>query len=266
MNIAKFKGILDNKIKLKIISCLLQRINRLLKDVIYKVVKLKMVQCTIEHHAVLFALFAKYTIEGFGEKGKDAIYIGIENYGHERGKRMAKRAIANGDALDFINSQAYGEWIPEKDEMEFGILKTEPELVSNVTKCEWCASWKKYNLLDFGKYYCINIDDAVFNGFNEKFHMNATSNLSFGANHCEFHWKNPMHEEDFIKLTKKRAELGTSCIKDFNFHTAHLLYSMSETLKNKLGEAGILIINKVLEEYRLLFSEEYLDVLKGVFK
>ena len=224
------------------------------------------VNCTIKHHAVLLALFAKYTIQGFGEKGKDAIYIGIENYGQERGKRMAERAIANGDPLDFINSQAYGEWVPEKGEMEFGILKTEPELVSNVTKCEWCASWKKYNLLGYGKYYCINIDAAVFNGFNENFHMKATSNLSFGADHCEFHWENPMREDDILKLTQKRAELGTSCTRDFNFHTAHLLYSMSETLKDKLLEDGILIINQVLEEYVTLFGKEYLDVLNEQYE
>ncbi len=224
------------------------------------------VNCTIEHHAVLFALFAKYTIQGFGEKGKDAIYIGIENYGHERGKRMAERAIANGDVLDFISSQAYGEWVPEKGEMEFGILNTEPELVSNVTKCEWCESWKRYKLLSYGKYYCLNIDAAVFNGFNENFHMKATSNLSFGADHCEFHWKNPMHEKDMIKLTQKRAELGTSCTRDFNFHTAHLLYSMSETLKDKLGSDGILIINQVSDEYITLFGKEYLDVLNGQYE
>jgi len=224
------------------------------------------VHCTIEHHAVLFALFAKYTIKGFGEKGEATIYIGIQNYGNERGNRMAERAIANGDSLDFINSQAYGEWVPEEDEMEFAILRTEPELVSAVTKCKWCASWKKYNLLEYGKYYCINIDAAVFNGFNKDFHMKATSNLSFGADHCEFHWENPMHEDDMIKLTQKRAELGTSCTRDFNFHTAHLLYSLSETIKNELGEDGILIINHVLEEYIDLFGKDYLDVLNGTYK
>ena len=96
--------------------------------------------------------------------------------------------------------------------------------------------------------------------------MKASSNLSFGADHCEFHWENPMHEEDVIKLTQKRAELGTSCIRDFNFHTAHLLYSMSETLKNKLGKDGISIINQVLEEYIALFGKEYLDVLKRIYK
>jgi hypothetical protein len=228
--------------------------------------KIDIVQCTIEHHATLFALFAKYAIESFGEKGQNAIYIGIENYGYERGKRMAERAIKNGDALDFISSQAYSEWVPEKGEMAFGITETEPEYVTNVTKCKWCSSWEKHNLLDYGKYYCINIDEAVFNGFNEKFHMKATNNLSFGADHCEFHWGNPLYEEDRIKLTKKKAELGTSCTRDFNFHTAHLLYSMSKTLKNSSEIDGKLIINKALEEYVALFGQQYLDVLNGQYE
>jgi len=224
------------------------------------------IYCTIEHHATLFALFAKYTIEGLDEKGKEIIYTGIENYGHERGKRMAERAIANRDALNFVNSQAYGEWVPEKGQMEFGNVSMEPEYISNVTKCEWCESWKKHNLLEYGKYYCVNIDSAVFNGFNEKFHVKATSNLSFGADNCEFHWGNPMNEEDIIKLAKKKDELGISCIRDFNFHTAHLLYSMSETLKNELGEEGKSIIDKVLKKYVELFGKEYLSVLNGQYK
>ncbi|OOM79294.1 hypothetical protein CLPUN_16640 [Clostridium puniceum] len=231
-----------------------------------KMKELNNIHCTIEHHAVLFALFAKYTIEGMEEKGKEIIYTSIENYGHERGKRMAKRAIANGDALNFVNSQAYGEWVPEKGQMEFGIVRMEPEYISNVTKCEWCASWKKHNLLDYGKYYCINIDSAVLNGFNEKFHMKATSNLSFGADHCEFHWEKPMNEEDNIKLAKKKVELGTSCTRDFKFHTAHLLYSMSETLKQELGEEAEIIIDKVLKNYVELFGEAYLSVLNEQYK
>lgn len=228
--------------------------------------KIGNIQCTIEHHAILFALFSKYTIKGLGEKGKEIIYTAVENYGHERGKRMANRAVDNGDDLDFVNSQAYGEWVPEEGQMEFGILKVEPEFISSVTKCEWCRAWKKHNLLDYGKYYCINIDSAVFNGFNEKFHMQVTSNLSFGADHCEFHWGNSVNEEQAKKLAQKKAELGTSCTKDFNFHTAHLLCSISQTLENELGEDGKSIINQVLDKYVELFGKEYLDVLDGQYK
>lgn len=228
--------------------------------------KIDNIHCSIEHHAVLFALFSKYTIEQFKEKGKDVIYNCVENYGSERGKRMAENAASNGDTLDFICSQAYGEWVPEEGEMEFGITETEPEFITNVTKCAWCAAWKKHNILEYGKYYCINIDDAVLNGFNEQFHMKATSNLSHGADCCEFHWGNSMNEEDITRLTKKKAELGRSCTRDFNFHTAHLLHSISKTLKNEFGEEGKLITDKVLERYTELFGEDYLTVLKGQYK
>ncbi|AJA48320.1 hypothetical protein CPAST_c22500 [Clostridium pasteurianum DSM 525 = ATCC 6013] len=223
------------------------------------------IHCSIEHHAVLFAIFAKYTIEQFKEKGEEIIYNCVENYGRERGKRMAERTIANGDSLDFINSQAYGEWAAEKGQMEFGIVNLEPEYITNVTRCEWCENWKKYNLLDHGKYYCVNIDSAVFNGYNENFHMKATSDLSFGADCCEFHWGNAMTEEDIKKLTKKKEELGSSFTRNFDFHTAHLLYSISKTLKNELGEEGQLITDKVLDKYTELFGKDYLSVLYGQY-
>lgn len=225
----------------------------------------KTVNCSIEHHATLFALFSKHTIEALGKNGSDLIYKAVDIYGHERGKRMADRAIKNGDSLSFVNSQAYSEWTPKKGEMEMYLISTEPEFVNGVTKCPWCAAWKKHNLLQYGRNYCINIDAAVFNGFNNSFHMSATSNLSFGDDHCEFHWETTLTEEHQKELSEKKKALGTSCTRDFNFHTAHLLYSFSKTIRDELKAHADDIISKVLDAYVNLFGHEYLDILESEF-
>ncbi|SMC27615.1 L-2-amino-thiazoline-4-carboxylic acid hydrolase [Clostridium acidisoli DSM 12555] len=223
------------------------------------------IYCSIEHHATLFALFSKHTIETFKENGSGLIYKAVDIYGHERGNRMAERAVENGDSLNFVNSQAYGEWAPQKGEMEMCLISTNPEFINGVTKCPWCAAWKKHDLLEYGRNYCINIDDAVFNGFNSNFHMSATSNLSFGDDHCEFHWQTPLTEKAAKDLANKKKDLGASCTRDFNFHTAHLLYSFSKTIRNELSSDGNLIISKVLDDYVKLFGHEYLDVLESEF-
>ena len=81
------------------------------------------VTCKIEHHATLFALFAKHAVTLCGKKGEEAILSGMTTYGNERGARMAANALAHGDPLNTMTNQAYGEWKPDYDgQMEFGQL------------------------------------------------------------------------------------------------------------------------------------------------
>ena len=125
---------------------------------------------TIEHHAVMFALLAKHAIEISGEKGKEAILAGMTRYGNERGRRMALNALERGDKLTVLNSQAYGEWKPDfPGQMEFGVTCGMPVLHTYISRCAWCDAWAKHGLTEYGKYYCCNIDNAWFQGFNPEF-------------------------------------------------------------------------------------------------
>lgn len=223
--------------------------------------------CKIEHHAVLFALFAKYAVTLCAEKGEEAILTGMTRYGRERGARMAENALAHGDALTTMTNQAYGEWRPDYDgQMEFGILRTEPTLQTYIAKCAWCDAWKKHGLLEYGKLYCINVDNAVYQGFCPDFVCTpTTTSLSFGGKRCEFDWGHPISEEEKEELARKKKELGTSCMKDFNFHTAHLKHTISRTLKEELGADGEKAVELALRDYVELFGQEYLDALDGVY-
>jgi hypothetical protein len=221
--------------------------------------------CGVEHHATLFALLAKHTIDTFGERGKQVIIASVYKYGNERGKRMAKRAIANGDKLDLVNSQAYGEWKPEPNEMEKGVICNEPTLVTGTTKCPWCDNWEKHHLLEYGKYYCINIDEAVFNGFCSDYHVEVIKTLSWGADSCEFDWKSPMDAEDRNRLLYKKEVLGDSCIKDFNYHTSHIFYTVSETLREEFGQQGNQIVADAVQQFISIFGEQYFDAFKNLY-
>lgn len=226
------------------------------------------VTCNIEHHAVLFGLLSKYAIKLCGEHGKDAVLKGMTVYGNERGARMAANALANGDALTLLSNQAYGEWKPDYDgQMEFGILRTHPTLQTYISKCAWCDAWKKHNLTEYGKYYCINVDNAVYQGFNPDFTCTpTTTSLSFGGVRCEFDWGLPLSDEDAIQLPEKKKELGASCMRDFNYHTAHLLHTIGNTLKTELGVTGHEAVTFALQEYVEIFGQEYLDVLEGIYE
>ena len=98
---------------------------------------------------------------------KEAILEGMTTYGNERGARMAANALAHGDELNTMTNQAYGEWKPDYEgQMEFGQLRTQPTLQTYVSKCAWCDAWKKHNLTEYGKYYCVNVDNAVYQGLS----------------------------------------------------------------------------------------------------
>lgn len=222
--------------------------------------------CKIEHHAMMFAFLAKHAIELCGEAGKEAILKGMTAYGKERGARMAANALAHGDELTTMTNQAYGEWKPDYDgQMEFGQLRTQPTLQTYIAKCAWCDAWKKHNITEYGKYYCVNVDNAVYQGFRSDFVCTPTAtSLSWGGKRCEFDWGHPLSPEEAEVLAKKKKELGSSCMKDFNFHTAHLKYTLSKILIEALGENGKKAVEMALEEYAKTFGEEYLKVLDKV--
>lgn len=224
------------------------------------------VKCKIEHHAVLFAFLSKHAIEMCQEEGKEAVLAGMTAYGRERGARMAANALAHGDELTTMTNQAYGEWKPDYDgQMEFGQLRTEPTLQTYISRCAWCDAWKKHDLLDYGKYYCVNVDNAVYQGFRSDFVCTpTTTSLSWGGERCEFDWGHPLSQDDLKELAEKKKELGTSCMKDFNFHTAHLLHTVGNTIKDRLGSQGEKAVELALSDYVDTFGQEYLDVLEGV--
>lgn len=223
--------------------------------------------CKIEHHAMLFAYLAKHAIEICGEAGKEAILTGMTTYGNERGARMAANALANGDELNTMTNQAYGEWKPDyAGQMEFGQLRIEPTLQTYISKCAWCEAWKKHNITEYGKYYCVNVDNAVYQGYRSDFVCKPiTTAMSWGGERCEFDWGYPLTPEENEQLAAKKKELGTSCMKDFNFHTAHLKYTISKTLIDILGEKGEKAVEIALQDYVNTFGQEYLDVLEGIY-
>lgn len=222
--------------------------------------------CRIEHHAVLFALLAKHAVELCGEKGKESILRGMTLYGNERGRRMAENALAHGDELNTMTNQAYGEWKPDYDgQMEFGQIRTEPTLQTYISKCAWCDAWKKHGLTEYGKLYCVNVDNAVYQGYQDKYAcVQLTKPMSWGGKRCEFDWECPLTEEENRALAAKKKELGTSCMKDFNFHTAHLKSTISRVLVEDLGADGEKAVSMALSDYTEKFGQEYLDVLDGI--
>ncbi len=211
----------------------------------------------LEQHAVMLGLLCKYAITYAGEEGRAAFVAGVKRLGKERGTRMAARAILRGDRLDFINSQAYGEWRAEPGDMEFQTFSTPESAVSRAPKCAWNDSWRKHGLLEYGKYFCTCIDEAVIKGFNSSLECEVVSNLTWGADSCEFNWKTPLSPEEEIKIAAKKKELGDRCVRDFNYHIGHVVHSVGGEITYLLGEDGQDAVDAAVFEFTNIFGREY---------
>jgi len=178
------------------------------------------------HHAILFGLIGKEIISSYGQEGINALKLAVRRYGKERGQRMAQRVIFHGDELSMEDFLAYGEWIPGTEPMESSIVKTTPNLITHVQRCPWVDAWKQENLLEFGKIYCTEIDEALLYGFNPDLTLKIHSTLSFGDNNCEFEYCNVALTPTVQKsIDEKKDQLGKSRIKSWEYHTAHLYYT-----------------------------------------
>ena len=176
---------------------------------------------------------------------------------------MAARARANGDPVALWTNQAYGEWKPDfPGQMEFGFVRTEPTLITYISKCAWCEAWKKYDILEYGREYCVDVDAAVYEGFGcGAVCTPLTTSMSWGGDRCDFDWGLPLTEEDLTKLADKKTELGTDAMKDFAYHTAHIYCAISDTICKTFPEDSYEIIRKAIADYVQLFGQEDFDAL-----
>jgi len=89
--------------------------------------------------------------------------------------------------------------------------------------------------------------------------------MSWGGDCCRFDWGQPLTDEEISALAEKKKALGTKFMKDFNFHTAHLLTSVGNTLVEELGERANDAIEAAKAEYAEKFGRECLDCIEGIF-
>ena len=212
--------------------------------------------CGIEHHAVLYALFVREALK-FGPAGDKAARDATARYGRERGARMAQYAIANGDALTKPNYRLYKEWRGPKDGLTVPgpVVAKSPSYISQVLRCEWVEHWKRHGLLDWGKMYCRYVDRYLCRGWTEDYEVTITSLLSEGDDRCTFDWGYELTPELENTLAEKSAAIGERYVRDFDYHTGHLLHAMASELTEQLGpEKGEAIRAAVLGEFAEKFG------------
>lgn len=180
-------------------------------------------QFSPRQHAILFGLMARAILDTYGaDEGDKLLWEAVARYGKERGSRMAQRCRAHGDPVDMAGYFAYSEWSWDEG-FKKSTIQNEPYFAHYVHECPWCSAWKESGLEEYGQYYCRNVDVNIVRGFSPELELEMKSALSMpGSTCCEFHWKNlAMNDETGARLAETAGRIGSSCVRDFVYHTAH---------------------------------------------
>jgi hypothetical protein len=147
--------------------------------------------------AQLFATVAKHVLTRLGaEEGEKLLKAAIEEFGSERGRRIADTVRSKGKPLSLRNWLIYTDISPEN----FGAQPTFPDgdLEACVGKCTFIESAGKWGLTDYAKIYCKYADYAILDGYNPDVTLVLNSRHASGKDFCLFRYI--MKEENKNKM------------------------------------------------------------------
>jgi len=218
---------------------------------------------SIKHHALLFSIIAKHSKKILGDKADETLKNAVIRYALGRGGRMGKRALKDGNELNAFNYIVYGEWDSSKElVMDADFMAKEASM--KVKKCPWYTIWEEAGHLEYGKIYCDYIDATLAKGFGGDVVLDVESTRTRGAETCDFFFRGKSFEEkELYELFAIKKSLGNRAMKDWEYHTAHLYFSMKEVFLLEHKEIGEKVLEKALVDYSKEFSEEAVGVILG---
>ena len=221
-------------------------------------------------HAYIAARFYVRLTHTFGEKGKAAFIYATQYYAEQRGRRMAMRAIQDGQPLTYETYRAYGEWESTKDMQEEGCanrsetVSTDPVYEFHVTVCPWHEEFKALGLEEAGLVYCAHLDNSIARGFNPYLVYEVPQTL----HDCPFCVQKVSNleglapgqtEQGSFDLSKARPEADRR--RGFTYHCAHSYWSYARCAARIFGRAGRQLADEVLEDISGEWGASYSNFL-----
>lgn len=215
-------------------------------------------------HAYIAARYYVRMTETFGERGRAAFIHGVQYYGSQRGRRMAQRAIRDGQPLNYETYCRYGEWVNTEEIVSKGLAnrvevsRYDPDYVMNIYACPWHAQFKNMGMKDAGLAYCSVLDASICRGFNPEITYEVPQTLH-DHDHCIQIVRNAgLSPEAKAGLTKNPAGL-----KSFEYHCAHAYWAFGEVTESIFGEEGKKVNAQVLEDFAAEYGKEMADTIAG---
>jgi hypothetical protein len=212
-----------------------------------------------DQQPLIFGLITKHVVNSFGDEGTKAIQEAVCLYGRRRGGRMAEAARRYGYDKNLLSYLLFGEFDVAKAGSVMKINKRNPYLEVHMMQCHWYTVWNEFDLLDYGKLYCADIDRSLMDGFDINVRLSVERNPS-GYPLCVhkfYDW--PLKITTTIKYYIKKSKIAKVAQKEWNYHAADLYEVFSRAVINRLGKNGKDAIKKAEKEFAEKFGEETLN-------
>lgn len=211
-------------------------------------------------HAFLAARFYVRLTQRFGERGAEAFLHATRHYAGQRGRRMAQRAIRDGQPLDCATYLRYGEWVHTPEiEAEDGAHAAEtvsitPDYEMRVYACAWHRQFRDMGLTEAGRLYCRDLDRAICRGFNPDIRYEVPQTLHTAD--CCRHCIRDAGLREGVVYAKK-----TEYVLDFRFHCAHLYFAFAQCSEAIFGMEGRVAAEEVLADFTEAYGPEMTEAL-----
>lgn len=213
-------------------------------------------------HAFLAARYYMGLTEAFGDRGHAAFIHGIQYYGMQRGRRMAQRAIRDGQPLTYETYCRYGEWVNTEEIKNAGLAnhvevpRYDPDYVMNIYSCPWHKQFENMGLKEAGLAYCSVLDASICRGFNPEITYEVPQTLH-DHDHCIQIVRNAGLSPD------TKIEKNPEGIRSFEYHCAHTYWALAEVSEAIFGEEGAAVSARVLEEFAAEYGNTMAEALAG---
>ena len=137
--------------------------------------------------AQLFSTMAKHVLQRLGpEEGEKLIRAAVEEFGRERGRRIAENVRAQGKPLSLRNWLIYTDISPEN----FKARPSFPEgdLEACVGACTFINGARAWGMVDFARLYCKYVDYAILAGYNPDVTLVLRDRHATGRDECVFRY------------------------------------------------------------------------------
>ncbi|MCR4804128.1 MAG: L-2-amino-thiazoline-4-carboxylic acid hydrolase [Clostridia bacterium] len=224
-------------------------------------------------HAYIAARFYVRLCGTFGERGKTAFIYATQYYAEQRGRRMAMRAIQDGQPLTYETYRAYGEWESTKEAKDEGIanasevVSTAPVFEFHVHRCPWHEEFRALGLEEAGLVYCAHLDNSIARGFNPYLVYEVPQTLHDCA-YCVQKVRNlqgcaPGQAAQTAAFDPSRARPEADRRRGFTYHCAHSYWSYARTAERIFGRSGRQLADEVLLDIEADWGASYANRLRS---
>ena len=226
-----------------------------------------MAEYNAEHHALLYSYIVKAVMETVGhEAGEKTVETATKNYGISRGKRMAARCDRDGFRHDVVGYTTYGEWRQTSGNPSRGAkdLTADPPR-STSDGCPWYDAWAGEGHMDYGRYYCLYVDEALGEGFfgERAMRLVTEGTRTNGADECLFTFTGGSYSGEDVEEGKRQAEkLGTKALRGWEFHIGHLYHELEKQIRADWPAQADEILNGALAALDARFGEGFSEMVK----